>query len=151
MLIWVSFSNNNAISIYLFSTSSSSLSLLFFGVLFCFVLFCLFVLFFVFLGQHLWHMEVPGLEVESELQLPTYAIATADPSCVCDLLYSSWQCQILNLLSEARDQTHVFMDTSWVHCCWAMMETPSFSLFFFFWSILSFYFLIILIHIYINA
>ena len=28
--------------------------------------------FFVFLGPYLWHMEVPRLEVESELQLPGY-------------------------------------------------------------------------------
>ena len=38
--------------------------------------------FFFFLGLHLWHMEVPRLGVESELQLPTYTTATAmqDPS-----------------------------------------------------------------------
>ena len=42
---------------------------------------------FLFLGSHLWHMEIPGLGVKLELQLPTYATATAieDPSCVCDL------------------------------------------------------------------
>ena len=34
---------------------------------------------------------------------------------VCDLHHSSWQHQILNPLSEARDQTHVFMDISQVH------------------------------------
>ena len=36
----------------------------------------------------LQHMEVPRLGVESELQLPAYAIATAtqDPSHVCNLL-----------------------------------------------------------------
>ena len=32
---------------------------------------------FIFLGQHLWHMKVPRLGVESDLQLPTYNIATA--------------------------------------------------------------------------
>ena len=44
--------------------------------LFAFVLF-----FFVFLGPHLWHLEVPRLGVESELQLPacTTATATLDP------------------------------------------------------------------------
>ena len=38
--------------------------------------------FFVFLGLHLWHMEVPSLEVESELQLLAYTTVTAmlDPS-----------------------------------------------------------------------
>ena len=32
-----------------------------------------------------------------------------------DLHHSSQQCQILNLLSEARDRTHILMDTSSVH------------------------------------
>ena len=53
-------------------------------------------------------MEVPSLGVESELQLLAYATATAtqDLSHICDLYHSSQQCQILNLLSDARDQTH---------------------------------------------
>ena len=64
-------------------------------------------------------MEVPRLGVELELQLPAYATATAmwDPSHICNLQHSSQQCQIVNLLSEARDQTHVLIDTSWVHNC----------------------------------
>ena len=33
--------------------------------------------FFVFLGPHPQHMEVPRLEVESELQLPAYTTANA--------------------------------------------------------------------------
>ena len=61
-------------------------------------------------------MEDPRLMAESKLQLPAYAIATAmpDPSHVCDLHHSSWQCWILNPPSEARDQTHILMDTRWV-------------------------------------
>ena len=49
-------------------------------------------------------MEVPRLGVESELQLPAYATARAmqDPSCICDLHHSSWQCWILNPLSMPR-------------------------------------------------
>ena len=62
---------------------------------------------FVFLGLRPWHMEVTRLAVESELQLLTYATATAkrDPSRVCNLHHSSWKCSvaILNPLSEARD------------------------------------------------
>ena len=57
----------------------------------------LFYFMFVFLGLHPGHMEVPWLGAESELQLPAYttAIATPDPSLVCDLHCSSQQCQIL--------------------------------------------------------
>ena len=89
--------------------------------------------FFVFLGPQPWHMKIPRLGVESELQLQAYTTDTEmqDPSCVCDLPHSSWQCQILNPLSEARDQSHVLMDTSQVHYCWATMGTPVSS----FWSV----------------
>ena len=59
-------------------------------------------------------MEVPRLGVESELQLLAYATATEtqDLSHTCDLHHSSWQCQIANPLSEARDRTYILMDTS---------------------------------------
>ena len=45
---------------------------------------------------------------------PAYTTATAiwGVSCICSLHHSSWQRQILNPLSEARDQTRVFMDAS---------------------------------------
>ena len=71
-------------------------------------------LLFFFLGLLLPHMEVPRLRVELELQLPAYApaVATRDPSCVCDLHYSSLQCQKLNPLGETRDRTLILMDTS---------------------------------------
>ena len=61
-------------------------------------------------------MEVPRLGVKSELQLPAYTTATAapDPSHICGLHHSSQQCWILNPLIEARDLTHVLVDTSWV-------------------------------------
>ena len=79
------------------------------------------VLFFIFFFHffhmlHPRHMEVSRLGFKSELQLPAYTTATAtrDPSRVCDLHHSTWQGQILNTLSEARDQTHNLMDTSWV-------------------------------------
>ena len=69
---------------------------------------------FFFLGPHLQHVEFPRLGIESELQGPAYTTATAMPdlSHICDLHYSSWQCWILNSLKEARDRTHVLMDTS---------------------------------------
>ena len=50
-----------------------------------------------------------------------------DLSCISNLHHSSQQCQILNLLSDARDWTHILMDTG--HDCygWAMMGTPLFE------------------------
>ena len=59
-------------------------------------------------------MELPRLGVELELQLLACATATVTPdlSHICNLHHSSWQCQILNPLSGARDQTHLIMDTS---------------------------------------
>ena len=91
----------------------------------CLSFLCLFC--FVFLGLHLQHMHVPKLGVESELKLPAYTTATApwDPGCVCSLCHSSRQCQILNPLSGARDQTCILMDTSWVHYRWATVGPPS--------------------------
>ena len=61
----------------------------------------------LFLGPHLWHMKIPRLRVESELQPPAYTRATATPdlSRVCNLHHSSRQRQILNPLSKTRDRT----------------------------------------------
>ena len=61
--------------------------------------------FFVFLGPHPWHMEVPRLRVKLEPQLLVFitARATPDLSCICDLHHSSRQCQVLTPLNEARD------------------------------------------------
>jgi len=86
-----------------------------------FSFFLLLLLLLLFLGLHPRHMEVPRLEVELELLLPTIAAATAtwDPSHIFDLHHSSQQCWILKPLSEARDQTCILLDTSWVHYHWA--------------------------------
>ena len=71
-------------------------------------------------------MAVPSLEVESELQLPAYIIAIAmlDPSHICELYYSSWQLQILNPLSEAKDGTVILTDTRWIHFHCTTVGTP---------------------------
>ena len=84
-----------------------------------FFLFFLSSFFVFFQGPYLQYVEVPRLGVESELQPPanTTATATPDLSHVCDLHPSSHQRHILNLLSEARDQTHSLMDISWIHFC----------------------------------
>ena len=60
--------------------------------------------FFFFKWPHLWHTEVPRLEVESKLQLLAFTTATAtwDLSSICDLHHSSQQHRILNQLSETR-------------------------------------------------
>ena len=73
-------------------------------VCFYFILFFIF-LSFGFLGLHPWHMEVPRLGVQSELQLLacTTATATQDLSHICDLHHSSRQHGILNPLSRAGD------------------------------------------------
>ena len=83
-------------------------------------------MFFVFLGPHPRHMEVPRLGVESAVWLPAYITATAmlEPRRVCDLHHSSWQRWILNPLSDARDQTCILMDVSQIHFCCTMMGTP---------------------------
>ena len=61
-------------------------------------------------------MEIPMLGVGLELQPLAYTTATAmrDSSQLCDLRHSSEEHQILHPLSDARDWTHVFMDTSQV-------------------------------------
>ena len=81
---------------------------------FFYFFFCLFS--FIFLGTHRRYLEVPRLGVQTELQLLAYTTATARPypSHIYDLHHSAQQRQILNPLSEARDQTHIIMDTSWV-------------------------------------
>ena len=87
-----------------------------------FVLLCLFV----FLEPHLQPMESSRLEAELQLQLPAYTTATAtwDPSHICNLYHSSWQCQLLNPRSKAKDRTHNLMDISWVCDHWATTGTP---------------------------
>ena len=91
--------------------SGSSIFLFLFNI----YLFTLLIL--SFLEPHPWHMEIPRLGVEPELQLLAYATATGtrDLSHICNLHHSSQQRHILNPLSRARNQTHILMDTSRVH------------------------------------
>ena len=86
----------------------------------------MYVFLFCSLGLHPQHMEVPrlGVKSESELQLLDYTTATPDLSHICDLHHSSWQRQILNPLSEARDRTCNLMVPSQIRFCCIMMGTP---------------------------
>ena len=70
----------------------------------------IFFLFF-FLRLYLWHMKGLRLGVQLELQLRAYATAMLDPSHICDLHQSLWQCGILNPLRKAGDQTCILTDT----------------------------------------
>ena len=69
-----------------------------------------------FTGLHLWHMEVPGLEVESEMQQQAYTTATAILDLTASVTYTiaHGNTGSLNPLSKTRDPTHILMDTSWV-------------------------------------
>ena len=81
---------------------------------------------FWFSGLHPWHMEVPRLGVESELQLVAYATATAmqNPSCICSLYHSSWKAWVLNPLSEAWNRTCNLMAPSRIRFHCITMGTP---------------------------
>ena len=83
-------------------------------VVFFFLVLCVCV---CFLGLHLRHIEVPRLGVELELQLPAYTTATAspDPSHIYNLHHRSLQHRIPDPLNEARDWTHVLMDSFPLH------------------------------------
>jgi len=74
-------------------------------------------------------MEVPRLGVKSGLHLLAYTTATPVPSHVCNLHHSSWQCWILNPQSEARDGTHILMDTSLFILAEPQRELPGFRIF----------------------
>ena len=67
------------------------------------------------LEPHLWHMRVPRLGAESELQwlACSRATATQELSCVCELCHSSLQRHIVSPLSKAGDWTCNLMDSGW--------------------------------------
>ena len=67
--------------------------------------------FFCFLGPHPWHMELPSLGVEVEIQLPAYTTATvgAEPP-----LQPTPQLMAMPPLNEARGPACILMDPSWV-------------------------------------
>ena len=93
--------------------------------------FFFFFLFSFFSGPNPWHMEVRRLRVQLELQLPAYLTATAMQglSSVWDLPHNSQQRQIPHPQTEARDWTHILVNTSRVHYQWATTGTLPLSIF----------------------
>ena len=91
----------------------------------------IFFFFFVFLGPHPRHMEIPRLGVTLELQLPAYTTATSTPDLrhVCDLHHSSRQRWILNPLSKARIEPA----SSWIPVTFVSAKSR--------WELLDFIFL----------
>ena len=76
-----------------------------------------FFLFFYFLGPHPWHMEIPRLEVQSELQLMAYTTVPQRQIRATSATYTA--VMGLSPLSGDRDQTHILMDTSWALNPWS--------------------------------
>ena len=68
--------------------------------------------------HELW-IFLPPSSHSSFLLFRYTATAMQDPSYLCDLYHSSWQCQILNPLSKTRHQTCIPVDTSQAHYHWA--------------------------------
>ena len=97
-------------------------------------LFSPFVFTFLFLGLHSWHMEVPGLGVELELQLVVCATDTANPGLELHL----WSMPIYSVAcSNTRSLNHrgrpgIEPASSGILVrfltCWATRGTPPFSL-----------------------
>ena len=58
-----------------------------------------------------WKFPGQGLNWSSSYLAYATAIATLDPSHICDLHWSLWEHQILDPLHEARDGTCILMDT----------------------------------------
>ena len=78
----------------------------------------------------MWHMEVPSLGVQSELQLLTYATATAtqDPShAATSVTYATAHCNVGSLTHWVRSgiNFYILMDSSQVGYHWAMKGTPA--------------------------
>ena len=87
-----------------------------------------FFFFFSFsLRPHLQHMEVPGLGVESEQQLPAYptaiATATPDPSLIWNLYHSMRLCQI-HWVRPGIEPTFSWT-LVWFLTSWAIPGTPN--------------------------
>ena len=79
---------------------------------------------------------VPKTYEGSQARGQTTATALWDLSHICNLYHSSWQSWIPKPLSKARDQTHIFIDTSWIHFHCTTTGTPGGQLLHFFYFII---------------
>ena len=70
-----------------------------------------FFFFFFFLGCTCSIWKFPGQRSNQSCSCWPTPQPQPDPSRTCNLHHSSWQCQIPNPPSEARDQTHSLTDT----------------------------------------
>ena len=86
----------------------------------CFVI----LIYFSFLGVHLWHLEVPGDGLH-------HSHDNADLSCICDLCCSLWQHRNPNPLNKAsaRSNPPPHRDNIGSLTHWATMGTPMSCLF----------------------
>ena len=84
-----------------------------------------FFFFFWFLELHLQHMEASRLGQGANQSCSSQPTPTRDLNRICDLYHSSWQCQILNLLSKTRDRTCNLIVPSQIHFPGTMMGTPA--------------------------
>ena len=104
-------------------TSVSEYSSLFFNYFFHYFLIIFFIIF-SFLQPYLWHIEVPGLGVESELQLPATATATPDLSHICNLYHYLGQWQILDPTEWGQGSNlHLHGHCVKFLTCWATVGT----------------------------
>ena len=88
----------------------------------------LFLIFFLilFLGPNLWHMEVPRLGLEPELQL--LASTTPQPQQgqiqAASATYISAYGKAGSLIGKFKNQTHIFTDIGRIYFHFATMGTP---------------------------
>ena len=113
--------------IVLLVLSNRTLSVQFLNFIYLFIYFCLFRAAVVVYGSSQARCRI-GV-VAADFCHRHSATASPNPSLIWNLHHSLWLCQILNPLSKARDWTHIFVDTSQVHKCWATSGTPECSVF----------------------
>ena len=110
------------------------------------MLFSLFYLFyFYFLLFRAPFVAYGGSQAKGQIRAIAAGLATAtamqNVSRICDLHYRSWQRQILNPLSEARDWNRYLRIPSQIHFCCATMGIPCSILLYFYESSAILYFI----------